>query len=136
MRTSENPSNRPLRVKRPLRERRKGRPLGAAAALQRALDSAAARAALDVLVLADDQGLVVCNSRTGLDLRMLAAVTPMVARGRVKASIKRRGKAKQMSVRTIELQGETFHVAALGGDFGDRERELASSIAAARRILA
>ena len=133
---SVQPSARRRRPARSLEERRKGRPKGAAQALQRALDCAAGRGRLDVLMLADDQGLVVCNSQTGLDLRMLAAVTPMVARGRVRASVKRRGEDKSLSVRTIELEGETFHVAALGGEFGHREREIASTVAAARRILA
>lgn len=119
-----------------LEERRRQRPNGAAHALQRALNSAADRAGLDVLMLADEGGMVVCNSQTGLDLSMLAAVTPMVARGRVKASIKRRGESKQLSVRSIDLLGETFYVAALGGQFGAREREVACGVAAARRILA
>lgn len=131
------PANCKSRKKaRNLEERRRLRSNGAATALQHALDHAASRAELDVLMLADDHGLVVCNSQTGLDLRMLAAVTPMVARGRVNASIKRRGEDRQLSVRSIELQGETFHVAALGGQFGAREREIAASVAAARRILA
>jgi hypothetical protein len=88
------------------------------------------------MLIADDGGLVVCNSQTNLDLRMLAAVTPMVARGRVTAQVKRRGESRELSVRTIDLLGETFHVAALGGGFGAREREIASGVAAARRILA
>jgi hypothetical protein len=136
MRTTFRPAQRAPRSRRPLPERRKKRSSSAAAALQCALDCAATRGDLDVLLLADEGGMVVCNSATPLDLRMLAAVTPIVARGRVRASIKRRGHEKELSVRTIELQGERFHVAALGGEFGARERELANGVAAAQRILA
>jgi hypothetical protein len=115
-------------------ERRKQRAPGAADALELALTSAAGEQ-LDVLLIADDQGMLVCHGRTELDLEMLAAVTPIVARGRAKASIKRNGAARELTVKTIRVCEETLHVAALGGDASARALGLMRSVAAARRIL-
>jgi hypothetical protein len=136
------PENPPFRV-RPLPkrvglqdDRRHRRSSSSAVALELALTSAAARGKLDALILVDDDGMLVSRNRTSLDLSMLAAVTPIVGRGQAVPKIKRDGKPLDLTVSAIELEGETFYVAALGGTFGDRRRELAGSIAAARRILA
>jgi len=134
-------SQRPLRLPplprpgKPLYERRRNRPQDTKSALIAAFDSAVARGELDVVVVADESGFVVSNSSTELDLTMLAAVCPLVARGRTRASVKRDGEERGLSVKSIEVLGETLYVAALGGKFGPRERELASSASAAKRIL-
>ncbi|MFV8750938.1 hypothetical protein ACNOYE_10375 [Nannocystaceae bacterium ST9] len=116
-------------------ERRKQRSPGTADALELALTSAA-ESGLDAVLIADDQGMLVCHGRTELDLEMLAAVTPIVARGKAKASIKRNGSQRDLAVKTIKVQDETLHVAALGGDASSRALGLMRSVAAARRILA
>lgn len=120
---------------RPLFERRRSRPTDTSAALVSAFDHAAQRAELDVLIVTDEAGILVSSSTTELDLAMLAAVTPLVARGSARASVKRDGAEREYSVRSIKVLGETLYVGALGGKFGPRERELATTASAARRIL-
>jgi hypothetical protein len=105
-------------------------------ALKLALSRAADRGSLDVVLIADDFGMLVAHSQTDLDLNMVAAITPIVGRGRACASIRRNGELREITVRPMELQQETFYVAALGGRHGARLREVASSVAASRRILA
>jgi len=126
----------PHPVRRPIQERRRNRPLGTADALNRALNAAADRGRLDAVIVTDDRGMLVSQSATTLELEMLAAVTPIVARGQVRAKIKRSGFKRELSVRSMQIMGETLHVAALGGDYAGRERELLLSASATRRILA
>lgn len=120
---------------KPLQERRRNRFLDTGSALIAAFDSAVLRGDLDLVVIADESGFVVSNSSTELDLTMLAAVTPLIGRGKARASVKRDGQERGLSVKTIEVLGETLYVACLGGSFGPRERELATSATAAKRIL-
>lgn len=135
------PAKLPLRVPplprpgRPLFERRRSRPTETAAALISAFDHAARRAELDVLIVTDEAGILVSSSTTELDLAMLAAVTPLVARGSAKANVRRDGSTREYSVRSIQVLGETLYVGALGGKFGPRERELATTASATKRIL-
>lgn len=135
------PAKPPLRVPplprpgRPLFERRRDRPNETAAALVSAFDHAARRGELDVLIVTDEAGILVSSSTTELDLSMLAAVTPLVARGTAKANVKRDGNEREYSVRSIKVLGETLYVGALGGKFGPRERELATTASATKRIL-
>ena len=126
---------RPQLPRRPLIDRRRTRPTDTASALVAAFDHAVARADLDALIIADESGILVSNNTTELDLAMLAAVTPLVARGTAKALIRRDGAPLELSVRTIEVLGETLYVAALGGTFNSRERELTVSASATKRIL-
>jgi hypothetical protein len=117
-------------------ERRSQRSDATGEALQMALDRAAGRGELDAVVISDSSGMVVAKSDTNLDLNMLAAILPLVGRGQVTAAIKRAGESKDLTVRPLEIQDEVLFVAALGGEHGGRMREVASSAAAARRILA
>ncbi len=117
-------------------ERRKQRSQRAADALELALSGAVERGSLDVVLIADEHGMLVSSSLTELDLEMLAAVTPIVARGRAKANIKRNGALRELSVKSIRVFGETLHVAALGGGPSGRALGLMHSVTAARRILA
>jgi hypothetical protein len=141
MQAQESEARIPLRLsrlphpRRPLVDRRQTRPMDTATALISAFDHSVARADLDALIVADESGILVSNNTTDLDLSMLAAVTPLVARGTAKAMIRRDGLPLELSVRTIEVLGETLYVAALGGSFGNRERELATSASATKRIL-
>lgn len=128
---------RPLpRPGKPLDERRQLRAGNTVDALQLALDCAAQRATCDAILIADDKGMLVAASTTTLELEMLAAVTPIIARGEALATIRRRGEARELSVQTLEVLGETLHVAVLGGSEQARQLELAKSAAAAARILA
>jgi hypothetical protein len=132
----------PLRVRRLPRpgrhpiERRRYRSEFTAEALELALASAQRRAKLDIVLVVDDQGMVVSQSRKDLDVTMLAAVTPIVGRGKARPRIRRDGARLEMSVRTIEIQGETLYIAAVGGELFARQRELYSSLNATKRILA
>ncbi len=118
------------------RERRVNRPADIPSALACAFDHAVARADLDVLLVADEFGTVVANNTTHLDLQELAAVTPIVGRGRALATVRRQGRERELSVRSMHVLGETLYVAALGGDDArHRDREVVNSIAATRRIL-
>ena len=92
---------------RPLFERRRNRPDDTASALVSAFDHAVQRAELDVLIVTDESGILVSNSTTELDLAMLAAVTPLVARGSARADVRRDGVEREYSVRTIKVLGES-----------------------------
>lgn len=117
-------------------ERRRRRSSNAAEALELALTSAARRGQLDAIMLVDDSGMLVAKSDTELDLTMLAAVTPIVGRGRAVPRVRRGGELRELSVDTLEVLGELLYVAALGGSYRTRSREVAGSMAATRRILA
>ena len=93
---TQQTSKRPLRLPplprpgKPLFDRRRtDRPEDTRSALVAAFDSAVDRGELDLVVVADESGFVVSNSSTELDLTMLAAVCPLVARGRSRAGKKR-----------------------------------------------
>lgn len=116
-------------------ERRKQRSSGTADALELALSAAADGGVLDVVLIADDFGMLVASSNTTLDLEMLAAITPIVSRGRAKASIKRNGEHRELSVKSIRVLEETLHIAALGGDPSTRALGVMRTVTAARRIL-
>ena len=66
---------------------------------------------------------------------MQVRTAALIGRGRARATVKRDGQERGLSVKTIEVLGETLYVACLGGSFGPRERELATSATAAKRIL-
>lgn len=117
-------------------DRRKRRSAAVATAIELALTSAAHRGGLDAVLVVDDDGLLVARSRCSIDLSMLAAVTPIVGRGQAIPRIKRDGQSLDLSVEVIKLGGERLYVAALGGGYTARRRELADSVAAAQRILA
>ena len=116
-------------------ERRKQRSGSAADALELALSSAAQGSELDVVLVADDFGMLVASSHTDLELDMLAAITPIVSRGKARASIKRNGEHRELSVKSIRVHDETLHVAALGGDASARALGVMRSVTATRRIL-
>lgn len=116
-------------------ERRKKRSSKAADALEMALSAAADGGNLDVVLISDDSGMLVASSHTPLDLEMLAAITPIVSRGRAKANVKRNGEQRELSVKAIRVFDETLHVAALGGDAQARALGVMRSVTAARRIL-
>ncbi|MEM6292802.1 MAG: hypothetical protein AAGA54_16125 [Myxococcota bacterium] len=117
-------------------DRRIERSTDTATALELALTSAANRAHLDAVLLVDDAGMLVSKSNTALDLSMLAAVTPIVGRGKAIPRIKRNGEKRELSVKTLEIEGELLYMAALGGSNTSRQRELRHSVAAAERIFA
>jgi hypothetical protein len=120
----------------PNKDRRQRRTNDAATALELALSSAARRGELAAVLVVDEQGMLVAKSNTDLDLTMLAAVTPIVGRGKAIPRVRRGGEPLDMSVDVLELLGEVLYVAALGGTHRDRVREVAGSMAAARRIMA
>lgn len=128
---------RPLpRPSRPSQERRRRRSDNAGEALELALTCAARRGDLTAVLVVDDQGMLVAQSETDLDLAMLAAVTPIVGRGKAIPRVRRGDEPLDMSVDTLELLGEVLYVAAIGGNHRTRVREVAGSVAAARRIMA
>ena len=135
-----NAANAPLRLPPlprpgvPL-ERRRERPSDTASALVAAYDHAVRRGGLDAVLLVDEYGMLVSQSTTHLDLHQLAAVTPILGRGVANATIRRRGRARELSIRQIEVLGETLYVAALGGAREPREREAETTVAATARIL-
>lgn len=136
----EQPSRLRLRpLPRPGRstvERRRRRSTNAAEAIELALSYSARRGHLDAVLLVDESGMLVAKSDTELDLTMLAAITPIVGRGKAVPRVRRKGELREMSVNTVEVLGEVLYVAALGGNYRNRAREVAGTMAAARRILA
>ena len=127
---------RPLpRPGRPSVERRRRRAAGSADALALALDRARRRGGLDVLMVADRDGLVFAHSSTRLDLSMLAAVIPLVSRRCVRVRVRRRGNPKGLTVRALNVRDEILYVAGLGGSSQSRAREVTLGSAAVRRIL-
>lgn len=117
-------------------ERRRRRSNNMAEALELALTCAAKRGQLDAVLVVDESGMLVSKSDTDLDLTMLAAITPIVGRGKAVPRVRRQGELREMSVDTMEIMGELLYVAALGGSYRMRSREVAGSMAATRRILA
>jgi len=118
-----------------LHDRRRRRSGSAAVAIELALTSAAVRGGLDAVLVVDDDGMLVAKSRTPHDLTLLAAITPIVGRGHALPRIKKDGQPRDMTVKALELDGETFYVAAVGGRYLSRTRELTESVLAAQRIL-
>ena len=116
-------------------ERRRRRSLSSADALELALNRARRRGGLDVLFIADRDGLLFARSTTRLDLSLLAAVVPLVSRRRVRARVRRRGQQRGLTVRAISVRDEILYVAGLGGSALARMREVAFGTAAVRRIL-
>ena len=128
---------RPLpRPARPTFERRRNRSDNAADALRLALTASMRRGALDCVLITDEEGMVVAKCETELDLDMLAAVTPIVGRGKAIPKIKRDGEPRELSVGTLEILDERLYIAVLGGSHRTRARELRGATAATRRILA
>lgn len=128
---------RPLpRPARPTVERRQRRSDNAGDALRLALNASRRRGALDAVLLVDEEGMMVAQSDCSVDLSMLAAVTPIVGRGRAVPKIRKDGKPVELSVDSMELFDEIVYVATLGGSRRSRSRELLGTTAAAKRILA
>lgn len=124
------------RPARPSFERRQNRSENAADALKLAMNAAARRGALQAVLLVDDDGMMVAQSDCDVDLTMLAAVTPIVGRGRAVPKIQRDGKKLELTVEPMSVLDETIYVAVLGGTRRTRSREIRGTAAAARRILA
>ena len=130
-------SIQPLRLRNlsSTKERRQLRSPDSSDALRLALSSSAYRGELDAVLVTDDYGMIVAKNATDMALDMLAAVTPIVARGKAKANIKQGGNPKELSVKSVRILGEVLHVAALGGQSDRREAEIRRSLAATKRIL-
>ncbi|RMG97930.1 MAG: hypothetical protein D6705_07420 [Deltaproteobacteria bacterium] len=127
---------RPLpRPRRDGRERRRQRSESAAEAIVLALAAAARRASLDAVVVCDDQGMLVAASPCDFDLDPVAAIAPIVGRGKVAAHVRRGDAVRPMRVEPVEVGPELLYVAAIGGDGRGRAREAKWGAAAARRIL-
>ena len=129
------PEFQPPASRTSLAERRTIRSSGTADALILALSAAANRGDMDAVLIADDDGMLVCNSVSRLDLAPVAAVVPIVARGRATARVRRAGQERELSVTSERIGGELLHIAGLGGDADGRTRELRRAVDAARRIL-
>ncbi len=118
------------------RNRRRARPEGAHDALICALNAAAARNGLDALLVTDANGFLVSRSESSLDVEELAAITPIVARGRARASVRRKGEERALGITPIYVMGETLYVAGLGPVRADCEKTVIEGARAAVRILA
>ncbi len=134
--------NRPLRLRplprpaRPTFERRQNRSDNAGDALRLAMNASVRRGALEAVLLVDEEGMLVAQSDSEVDLAMLAAVTPIVGRGRAVPKIKRDGNKLDLTVGAMEILDETVYVAVLGGSRAGRSRALMGAAAATKRILA
>lgn len=135
-------SSAPLRLSplprpgNPQIERRRCRPQDSIAAITSAFDHAVQRAGLDLVLVADEFGMVVTNSTTSLDLKLLAAVTPIVGRGHAGARVSRGGQPRDFSVRKTRVANEDFYVIAVGSSSNEaREHELSTCITALKRIF-
>ena len=121
---------------KPSIERRHNRPQDTVSAITSALDHAVQRAGLDLVLVADEFGMLVANSTTKLDLNFLAAVTPIVGRGRAGARVLRGGKPRDFSVRKVQILNEDFYVVAVGSPTSKaREAEINTCSAALKRIF-
>ena len=128
---------RPLpRPARPTIERRQNRSEHSADALRLAMNATARRGALEAVLLVDEEGMLVAQNDCQVDLAMLAAVTPLVARGRAVPKIRREGKPLDLAVSSMQMFDETIYIAALGGTRRTRNKALLGTTAAAKRILA
>ena len=107
---------------RPLFERRRHRPDDTASALVSAFDHAVQRAELDVLIVTDESGILVSNSTTELDLAMLAAVTPLVARGSARANVRRDVPEAVMIADMFLAEGVLVRTRGRGGQILREER--------------
>ncbi len=117
-------------------ERRRSRSACTATALELALTSSAKRCRLDALLLVDDSGMLVSKGDTELDLTMLAAVTPIIGRGKALPRIRKDGEKRELSVEPLEIEGGLLYLAALGGERFSRKSAVRRSKAATERIFA
>lgn len=100
------------------------------------MNASARRGALDAVLLVDSDGMLVAQSDCNVDLAMLAAVTPIVGRGRAVPKIQRDGKKLELTVGAMDILDEVVYVAILGGSRASRSRALMGTAAATKRILA
>lgn len=119
----------------PLHERRCVRTDSAGEAVELALTWSVARGELVAIVMGDADGMVVCHSRTDIDLSAVAAVLPLVQQGQSVARVSHFGQGFPIVVRKFEIRGEVFFLGVLGGSAETREQEADRSVAAAVRIL-
>ena len=119
----------------PVYERRRVRTDAAGDAMEMALNWSVARGELEAIVVVDEKGMLVCQSRSDVDLAPVAAVLPIVSRGQVRARITRSGLPCEMSVERFQLGGEEMYLGVLGGSSEARTREARQSLEAAQRIL-
>jgi hypothetical protein len=116
-------------------ERRRNRSSSAGEALELALSAAAHESQLDVVLIADDFGMLVASSHTALDLEMLAAITPIVSRGRPRpASAQRRAARVQRQV--DQGDGRDLHIAARRRPIDAGHGRDAERVTVARRLRA
>lgn len=132
--SSAPPSNEPA-SQWPNHERRCVRTESAGEAVELALTWSVARGELVAIVIGDAQGMVVCHSRTDIDLSAVAAVLPTVAAGNAVARVSHFGQGFPIVVRQFEIRDETFYLGVLGGSPQTREEEADRAMAAALRIL-
>lgn len=135
IRPSTVPEQSEQRPQWPAHERRCVRTDAAGEAVELALTWAVARGELVAIVMADSDGLVVCSSRTDVDLSSVAAVLPLVDKGQMNARVSHHGQAFPIVVRRFEIRGEPFYLGVLGGSPETRRQEAERSVAAAIRIL-
>lgn len=119
----------------PDHERRCVRTDAAGEAVELALTWCVARGELVAIVMADQEGMIVCHSRTDVDLTPVAAVLPLVCTGQAVARVSHHGQGFPIEVRRFSIREETFYLGVLGGSQQTREREVEHAMHAAIRIL-
>lgn len=119
----------------PIHERRCVRTDAAGEAMELALTWSVARGELVAIVMGDSEGMVVCHSRSDVDLAEVAAILPLVDRGNEVARVSHFGQGFPIVVRRFELRDETFFMGVLGGSEQTREQEADRAVSAAIRIL-
>lgn len=103
-------------------------------ALRYQLETSRASAALDALVLADEEGLVIASSGDEGLCEELGAFAPFACRARIKMPLPTSLEEGDISYEMVKVHGQQLFLAGLGGNVA-REAHLTRSREGVERIL-
>lgn len=119
----------------PFEERRTRRSSHRDLALGFQLEHVRDRARLEVLVLADEDGLALATAGDPAVCREVAAIAPLIARSVLGIPLPPLLRGAEVAIRVVEVHGQPLYLASVGGGVA-RDALLAHSLRGVHRILA
>jgi hypothetical protein len=118
-------------------DRRRRRSRDVSEALRNQLDACREDAALEAMVLADEDGLCLAAAGPGQTCGELAATVPLLGRkaGDFQGVLLSDRGGKQMMVQRFRIDASELYLCAIGGDDDQRARQIARSMCGVSRIL-